>query len=351
MKKNKGITLIALVITIIVLLILAGVAISMLSGENGILRKAAEAKTKTEQAQKEEAIALADMEIESHFISKSSKYKCGYGYVTGVTVENYQVTDTIKNLNDALPNGYTISGDGITDDTILHTGVEIKKDGKIVAKVIVFGDVNCDSKIDDDDSRLIVNFVDNGEELNNEQMVAADVNHNNIINSSNSTIVAEISQLQSKLNETDDMEEYTRLQAEIEELNKKNENDASNVLAYVTGEFDLIQNVYVPNPEKMECITKNSAREKYIKTIPSEFYSSGYKIEKYSNSSYIIRGITRGKTTVGEMKSVLPENTIIKCGSTVLSDEEVINEDAVRKTYTVYTNDEIFGELSVSRFE
>ena len=42
MKRNKGITLIALVITIIVLLILAGVAISMLSGENGILRKAAD---------------------------------------------------------------------------------------------------------------------------------------------------------------------------------------------------------------------------------------------------------------------------------------------------------------------
>ena len=42
-KNEKGITLIALVITIIVLLILAGVAISMLSGENGILKKAAKA--------------------------------------------------------------------------------------------------------------------------------------------------------------------------------------------------------------------------------------------------------------------------------------------------------------------
>ena len=34
-KKNKGITLIALVITIVVLLILAGISISMLTGENG----------------------------------------------------------------------------------------------------------------------------------------------------------------------------------------------------------------------------------------------------------------------------------------------------------------------------
>jgi len=37
--KNSGITLIALIITIIVLLILAGVSIAMLIGENGTLRK------------------------------------------------------------------------------------------------------------------------------------------------------------------------------------------------------------------------------------------------------------------------------------------------------------------------
>ena len=42
MKGNKGITLIALVVTIIVLLILAGVAIAMLAGQNGVINKAAE---------------------------------------------------------------------------------------------------------------------------------------------------------------------------------------------------------------------------------------------------------------------------------------------------------------------
>ena len=43
-RDNKGITLIALVITIIVLLILAGVSIAMLTGENGILTQAQRAK-------------------------------------------------------------------------------------------------------------------------------------------------------------------------------------------------------------------------------------------------------------------------------------------------------------------
>lgn len=51
LKASNGITLIALVITIIVLLILAGISISMLSGDNGILQRATDAKVKTEKAQ------------------------------------------------------------------------------------------------------------------------------------------------------------------------------------------------------------------------------------------------------------------------------------------------------------
>lgn len=49
-SKNRGITLIALVITIIVLLILAGVTIATLTGENGILTRAADAAERTEKA-------------------------------------------------------------------------------------------------------------------------------------------------------------------------------------------------------------------------------------------------------------------------------------------------------------
>ena len=58
-KKEKGITLIALVITIIVLLILAAVSIATLTGENGILTRANDAKEQTEVADEKEAIQLA----------------------------------------------------------------------------------------------------------------------------------------------------------------------------------------------------------------------------------------------------------------------------------------------------
>ena len=61
-RKEKGITLIALVITIIVLLILAGVSIAMLTGENGILTQAKRAKEETERAQEEEENILNSYE-------------------------------------------------------------------------------------------------------------------------------------------------------------------------------------------------------------------------------------------------------------------------------------------------
>ena len=64
MKNNKGITLIALVITIIVLLILAGISIAMLTGNNGLLTKANDAKSETSKA---EVIERINMELNAAY--------------------------------------------------------------------------------------------------------------------------------------------------------------------------------------------------------------------------------------------------------------------------------------------
>ena len=58
-RSTKGITLIALVITIIVLLILAGVTLAAISGEDGILKKAVHAKEETEKATAREKVEIA----------------------------------------------------------------------------------------------------------------------------------------------------------------------------------------------------------------------------------------------------------------------------------------------------
>lgn len=58
MKEQKGITLVALVITIIILLILAGISIATLTGENGLFKRAKDAKNNTVDAQNTENTAL-----------------------------------------------------------------------------------------------------------------------------------------------------------------------------------------------------------------------------------------------------------------------------------------------------
>ena len=90
MKNNKGITLIALVITIIVLLILAGVSIAMLTGENGILTQAGNAKTQTNRA---EALERVNMELNGQLANAMA----GTAFDTAATI-NANLTN--------MPKGY-----------------------------------------------------------------------------------------------------------------------------------------------------------------------------------------------------------------------------------------------------
>ena len=189
MKKNKGITLIALVITIIVLLILAGVAIAMLSGENGILRKAAEAKTKTEEAQKEEQSILVDYEIDGYFIEKGYKYKCRYGMITGI-----DLGDKVKSLKDCLPSGYDIKkedGSEITDTerTILTTGMQVTKNGQEIARTVIFGDVDCNGKIEIADSTIALYVVKGSMTVKDYSAYAIDVTHDGYLFKEDATII------------------------------------------------------------------------------------------------------------------------------------------------------------------
>ena len=83
------------------MLILAGISISMLTGQNGILNRAQEAKEKTEQAQKEEAEKLGDME---DILNE---------YATGIEVE--QVTDE---------NPGVLEGTGTSEDPYTINSIE-----------------------------------------------------------------------------------------------------------------------------------------------------------------------------------------------------------------------------------
>ena len=140
LKRNKGITLIALVITIIVLLVLAGVTIATLTGENGILTKATEASKKTGQASAEEQVQL---EVTAS-IGTDGKINTGdlndnLGNIEGLTHEG----ETIENNPiDSLPATVVVDGNNVIireDGSVVvsewtQTGYEITN-GEITVKV------------------------------------------------------------------------------------------------------------------------------------------------------------------------------------------------------------------------
>lgn len=98
--KERGITLIALVITIIILLILAAVTIAALSGENGILSNASKAKEETEIANEKEQISLAYMgavaekEGNGEVTSEDMNYQFGSNGTKAQASENINVEFT-----------------------------------------------------------------------------------------------------------------------------------------------------------------------------------------------------------------------------------------------------------------
>ena len=106
-RKSQGITLIALVITIIVLLILAGVTIAALSGDNGILTRASESKEQTLISSEKEAIQITSLSKNIYDIEENeNKYDIGKT-LHSKTLENSNIWDVII-MNDSQ----TVYGDG-----------------------------------------------------------------------------------------------------------------------------------------------------------------------------------------------------------------------------------------------
>lgn len=140
-KQNlsKGITLIALVITIIVLLILAAISIATLTGDNGILTKATEAKRKTEEASAKERIQVEvlgsignDGNIDINELKKNIRDHISEATISGDT---FPITVTVDGQTFIIEkNGNIEETKDITTETI--TAKEIASNSEIFKKVI-----------------------------------------------------------------------------------------------------------------------------------------------------------------------------------------------------------------------
>ena len=129
-KNAKGITLIALVITIIVLLILAGVTIATLTGDNGILNQAGKAKDKTTEA---ESIERVQVEVAGSYgldgtIDKDQLNK-NLGNIAGLKIgeSNFGGENIVKELPVTVTlNGYDIG---------INANGGVEKIPEIIAKI------------------------------------------------------------------------------------------------------------------------------------------------------------------------------------------------------------------------
>ena len=109
-KYSSGITLIALVITIIVLLILSGVSIAMLRGQNGIITQAKNAKAQSESSSAEEKVNAAIIAT----ISKSKKGTIDADKLVAEITNNYG--GTASKTNDGFPVNATVDGKDFSID-------------------------------------------------------------------------------------------------------------------------------------------------------------------------------------------------------------------------------------------
>ncbi len=115
-EENKGITLIALIITIIVLLILAGITLSMVLGPNGIIERAKEAKEQTEGAALNEQLMLNEVDryLEEQLGNKEPEDKTALKIVVNSGTDGIVVLPIDASKCD-LEGGYNINwGDGTT---------------------------------------------------------------------------------------------------------------------------------------------------------------------------------------------------------------------------------------------
>ena len=138
-EKQKGITLIALVITIIVLLILAGVSIAILVGDNGILTQANKAKANTEIAEEREQISLAWL---GALTSNHSGEVTAAGLNTEFSTNRVSATasgrNPIKVLFSNTQRKYTIDSNGVISGPISTEDNEEAANRELVVEDIIY---------------------------------------------------------------------------------------------------------------------------------------------------------------------------------------------------------------------
>ena len=130
LKSNKAITLIALVVTIVVLLILAGISISLVAGDNGLIKKARDARDETRYASIKEEVELWKADKSLAETTGGSRESLN-DFITRLKLKDNEQENVEKDASGKIKKITIKIGDKTIDLSDSKTLVEAFKDGEI----------------------------------------------------------------------------------------------------------------------------------------------------------------------------------------------------------------------------
>ena len=253
MRRNtqKGITLVALVVTIVVLLILASITIGAVTGENGILRNANDAKEQTEIAEEKEIVDRAT-------IQAMGNNKRGNIVEDELQEQLDKITGNGKTETDDVGEEFEVA---FIESKRYYT---VDKDGTVTGPQEIVedkspGDITKDENGDDieegqpyeiwciEDLCAFSNEVNNGNSFSNKTiMLMSDLNFNSKYSYVNGNITVD-----GKIPSCNSIEELKKVLTENEGFNPIGDGKSSN--SYFIGTFDgnnkAIKNIYINRPD------------------------------------------------------------------------------------------------------
>ena len=248
-KEDKGITLIALIVTVIVLAILVGVTVGMITGNSGIMNKTLNATDKTNQLTAEE-------KVETEVVNSYGK--------------NGKID--LDELNENLKNnikGIELNGSPISDSnkiqslpvTVVVDGYEVVIDDETIVELpegFKYGDVNQDGIVSITDASQVQNYVDGWVTFTETQKKAAEVSGDGEITKLDAELIQLVdgNEIPAFPVEDPNVKYYTL--GDVNRNGRIDANDVSDVQNYVTNR-ESIENGDMISPFKYNEIGKKTA--------------------------------------------------------------------------------------------
>ena len=334
-KNKRGITLIALVVTIVVLLILAGVTISLLLDENGIIAKSKDARTETRVSQIEDEVGMWK---QHNFINKESN----------------QAQESADTMLASLISRKLLTEDEIDREQELIT---IKKKDGTVIKEISYSSVtiNISKFPETEKSGAVVLTVDSVDGLTKIDVSQGDEELNNVVNSLSEEQKKEIIRngYIKLVNQEDPSANCTTFQDVLDWAKKRGAISEATEDAFWTlllSEQGLDENLIAIL--KLEYFNKSTKMiEGYTVTNPANATSNEYIATENGTYTFKIQDIVTGKTytkkvEVTNVDTSLPSLTVVgeKDKNEVLIKLKVATADKYtkfEKAYIMYNNEKI----------